>query len=491
MQVEPPHRDDHECPVRLHGRSPAVNGMNTTPTGAIRNVGVSSHVGDAKYTDMSSSGNSNITNGGAKCGFSAFSAKHPTLYSRDRAPDGTTTTTTNGHTIGNTSGHAKMSNEMNGTDKSHGVNNTHIVGEAKVTATAAAVPISIASSGNNNTSSSINGGSGGGERSFLEFNSRTASSKMKIFAAVLYAAASIGIMMLTKSIFTEFDFHCFIFIGFLQYMATSAVSLVRRHRGSISFPIRGGFRILFVDLFPLPMVFVFNTLSGLGATQSLNMPLFVLLRRLSIAMTLGCEAIFLRYHHDLSTRVSVFLMLAGAFVATGFDVQDIPIRGVLFVLVNDICTALTGVFTRCRFDEGRLSPEGVMFYTNAFAAVVAGLLLLLNVRGELEALLRETTWSPMLVFLLLLNAMAGYGISYCTYLCMKLNSPLTVSMIGAGKNVVTSYAGMAFRDYAFSMPSFLGVNISVVGCVLYSYSEMKRIMRRTEVEGTPQSQQQQ
>ncbi|ESL06572.1 UDP-glucuronic acid/UDP-N-acetylgalactosamine transporter [Trypanosoma rangeli SC58] len=319
----------------------------------------------------------------------------------------------------------------------------------------------------------------------LEMTARTAPWRLKLISALLYAVMSVGIMMLNKTIFTEFGFRCFIFVGFLQYTTTAVVSLVRRYQGAITFPLKGFVQITLVELFPLPMVFVFNTLSGLGATQSLNMPLFVLLRRLSIALTLLGEAVFLRYHHDWETRTAVTLMIAGALVATGFDVNA-PLQGILFVLVNDVCTSLNGVLTRKKMDENKFSSEGIMFYTNAFAACCAGFMLLCNVRWELTELRQFDGGTPAFAALLALSAVSGYGISYATYLCMKLNSPLTVSMIGASKNVVMSYVGMIFSDYAFTVPSFVGVNVSVLGCIVYSHREFVRILRRNEGGATHQ-----
>ncbi|KEG07517.1 UDP-glucuronic acid/UDP-N-acetylgalactosamine transporter [Trypanosoma grayi] len=317
------------------------------------------------------------------------------------------------------------------------------------------------------------------DTSLMEMNAKTAPSRVKLMAALMYGVMSIGIMMLTKAILTEFDFRCFVFVGFLQYLTTAVILLLRRFRGNISFPLRNAFRILFVDLFPLPMVFMFNTLSGLGATQSLNMPLFVLMRRLSIAMTLFGEAVFLRYRHDWETRTAVGLMILGALVATSFNMQA-PLSGIVFVLVNDVCTALNGVLTRWRLDENKLCSEGIMFYTNAFAAFFSGAMLLCDVRGELTEMRRYEGWTLPFMLMLALNAVSGFGINFFTYLCMKLNSPLTVSMIGAAKNVVTSYIGMAFSDYTFAMPSFVGVNLSVVGCILYSHREFVRMVQRQE-----------
>ncbi|PWU89773.1 putative UDP-glucuronic acid/UDP-N-acetylgalactosamine transporter [Trypanosoma cruzi] len=246
---------------------------------------------------------------------------------------------------------------------------------------------------------------------FLEMTSKTASGKLKLTSSFLFAFMSVGIMMLTKIILTEFNFHCFIFVGFLQYLTTMDVLLLRRCIGSIHFPLKGFIRIVLVELFPLPMVFMFNTLSGLGATQSLNMPLFVLLRRLSIFLTLLGEVIFLNYNHGWETRVAVILMIIGAFIATSFEVST-PVHGIVFVLFNDVLTALNGVLTRVKMDENRFSSEGIMFYTNAFAACCTGMMLLFDFRWERTDLIHFDGWTPIFITFLILNAFSGFGITY-------------------------------------------------------------------------------
>ena len=103
---------------------------------------------------------------------------------------------------------------------------------------------------------------------------------------------------------------------------------------------------------PLPLLFLANTVSGLGATQHLTMPMFVLLRRFSIVMTLGLEWYILRRASSPLVKVSVALMIVGALVAAWGDLS-MDVAGYAMILANDLFTALTSVVARRVMDAER------------------------------------------------------------------------------------------------------------------------------------------
>jgi hypothetical protein len=81
----------------------------------------------------------------------------------------------------------------------------------------------------------------------------------------------------------------------------------------------------------------------------------------------------------------------------------------------------------------------------------------------------------------------GFVLNYAYYLCTKLNSPLTSTIIGVFKNIFTTYIGMIFSDYTFSMLSFGGVTVSVVGSLIYNWAEFVKVkeMETTRVKDFP------
>jgi len=145
--------------------------------------------------------------------------------------------------------------------------------------------------------------------------------------------------------------------------------------------------------------------------------------------------------------------------------------------------------------------------------------LLLCRPEEMQAIRDFPSWKDSsFVLTFFLAAVMGSLLNYATFLCTHHNSALTTTVVGCLKNLgkfyqvfpvcfysvikqrplrrnvfsniyplsfppslppslpATTYFSMLFlSDYAFSFNNFLGVTISVVGSLLYSYIELGRI----------------
>jgi hypothetical protein len=55
------------------------------------------------------------------------------------------------------------------------------------------------------------------------------------------------------------------------------------------------------------------------------------------------------------------------------------------------------------------------------------------------------------------------------------------------KNVLSSYLGMLFSDYPYTLTNFMGVNIGVFATVLYSLAEMRKVRARDRTRAENQS----
>ena len=77
------------------------------------------------------------------------------------------------------------------------------------------------------------------------------------------------------------------------------------------------------------------------------------------------------------------------------------------------------------------------------------------------------------ILLFICAALLGSVLNYSIFVCTTINSALTTAVVGCLKNVLTTDIGMLiFPDYAFNWWNFLGINISILGSLYYTYYTM-------------------
>jgi solute carrier family 35 len=346
----------------------------------------------------------------------------------------------------------------------------------------------------------------------------------KILSAVFYGLSSLGVIFVNKCILTEYDFPYFNVLATIQFIVTTIILTALILVKVIEIPILT--KQICQEVIPISIMFLGNVISGLGSTKSLNLPMLTVLRRFSILMTMVGEWLILNNKASSPVVLSVTLMIGGAIIAAIYDFSFSP-SGYFLVLLNNVFTALNGIWLKKASISGKVSKLGVLYYNSLFSAIAmlayfiaedfyvwnhAGKSILysslsfdrnlltslpspsrakimhtlspeLIESASLEGLTTSSLhstfynislyeqWSNVeFIALFLFASCCGSILNYATFLCTSYNSALTTSVIGCLKNVVTSYIGMLlFEDYHFNWLNFLGVNISIVGSLYYTY----------------------
>ncbi|XP_061784156.1 nucleotide sugar transporter SLC35D2 isoform X1 [Nerophis lumbriciformis] len=292
------------------------------------------------------------------------------------------------------------------------------------------------------------------------------SAFVKLTSALFYAASSLLITVVNKSVLTSFRFPSYMCLGVGQMLTTLAVLQVAKMSKKVHFQdFDSG---IFWKVFPLPLLYMGNHITGLASTKKLSLPMFTVLRKFTILMTMTMEVYLLRKTFPRRLVYSVVTIVFGAVIAASSDLA-FDVEAYAFILVNDVFTAASNVYTKMKIGTEGLGKYGVLFY-NALIIVVPTLLAS-AFTGDLHQAVTFEDWvDATFVFCFLLSCIMGFVLMYSIVLCSYYNSALTTTVVGAVKNVAVAFIGMFVGgDYLFSWNNFLGLSICLAGGLAYSY----------------------
>ncbi|XP_058797041.1 UDP-sugar transporter UST74c-like isoform X1 [Phymastichus coffea] len=294
---------------------------------------------------------------------------------------------------------------------------------------------------------------------------------LKISSALGYGISSLMITVINKTVLTSFDFPSFQVLGIGQMLATIIVLFIAKAFGYIKYPDLE--RSTFKKIWPLPLIYICNMIFGLGGTKQISLPMFTVLRRFSILMTMIGEYYILGVKARTTIQLSVYTMILGALIAASNDLA-FNMEGYIFILLNDFFTAANVVYMKKKLDSKELGKYGIMYYNSLFMVIPAVLLVWWT--DDIDKAIKFPHWTNALFLIqFVMSCFMGFVLSYSVILCTYYNSALTTTIIGCLKNISVTYLGMIIGgDYIFSWVNFIGLNLSVLGSLIYTWVTFSR-----------------
>ncbi|KAI1900158.1 hypothetical protein AGOR_G00047130 [Albula goreensis] len=289
---------------------------------------------------------------------------------------------------------------------------------------------------------------------------------LKFLSAAFYALSSFLIIIVNKTILTNYRFPSYMFLGIGQMAATIIILYAAKLNKTVQF--QDFDRSILYKTFPLPLLYVGNHITGLASTKKLSLPMFTVLRKFTIIMTMFLESQILRKTFPNRVVYSVFVIVFGALVAASSDLA-FDIESYTFIFLNDLFTAASGVYTKKKLGKEGLGQYGLLYY-NACIIIIPTLLASSYTHDLQKAIAFENWVNLSFTCYFLLSCIMGFVLMYSIVLCSYYNSALTTTVVGAIKNVAVAYIGMFVGgDYEFSWLNFIGLNICISGGLVYSY----------------------
>ena len=83
---------------------------------------------------------------------------------------------------------------------------------------------------------------------------------------------------------------------------------------------------------------------------------------------------------------------------------------------------------------------------------------------------------PLVQVTLALSCVLGLSINHSTFVCTRINDPLTTSVAGSIKNIMMTLLGaLAFPDFRFRPSNAAGLGISMAGAIYYATKTAQRV----------------
>jgi hypothetical protein len=209
--------------------------------------------------------------------------------------------------------------------------------------------------------------------------------------------------------------------------------------------------------------------------QLVSIPMFTVLRRVSIPLTLAAEVYILSMPTTRNIVAAVVLLMCGSFVAALNDLS-FNIVGYTSVLVSAVATCAYGTVSKMKLSGPKKRTKWELLYWNCLLSIPILALAVAYKGGGIAAIRAYPHWgSPAFLLGMAVSTSMGFVLNFAILYNTQTNGPLSTTVVGSAKNVFTTYLGVfgLGGDYIFTVTNFVGLNISMGGAILYSFVKFK------------------
>ena len=297
--------------------------------------------------------------------------------------------------------------------------------------------------------------------------------------ALLYGLCSVCAILLNKTVLSSsaYGLGCPNLLMLAQSLLAVAVLGAAHRAGVLSLSVSWPhcWKMFPVSLCNFAMIFL-----GLPALSLLSVPMYAVLKRSSMLFMVPLEWWLLRKFPSRNVVITLIIIFGGSCLSAIYDF-NFNLAGYLFAVSSSFCQALSSTLVKSRGDNVSLFS---MVYINSLWSIPLNSIGM-TVMHEWQHASVFWGWTHLHFLISFLGAVCvGILLTYTQYLCIVVNSPITMSVTGAAKNVVTTLSGFLFFERV--TPRFwniAGLVVSFLGSV--AYSGVKLVEQRQRPTHTP------
>jgi len=285
-----------------------------------------------------------------------------------------------------------------------------------------------------------------------------------VFAAGFYAAVSISTTFFNKAVLSVFNFKHANFLLLTQHIFTLLILEIMKALRMMNYPAPEISKCK--KLLPVALLYSLNVGVALGALELLNIPMYGVLKRLTVLFVLIGESAMGK-HSSMKLKQSVCMIVGGAIIA-GLGDLTFDMLGYLLACFSCLAQASYLVYVAKTGAESGINTFGLLFYNSLLAIPFVFVIVL--VLGEFQAVSEyPNLWALDFQICFLCNMIMGAMLNYSMFLCTTVNSALTTTIMGQLKNVISIFLGLfVFGGVETTFVNIFGLGINCLGGIWYA-----------------------
>ncbi len=287
---------------------------------------------------------------------------------------------------------------------------------------------------------------------------------------------NVALAVLMKTVFSNSSFKFPVLMSTVHMIVSALFSQLMMLTSAVpkqEVSAEGNRRLMyFVFLFCLNIAF------GNIAVEIVNLPLSQLIRSSIPIFIMVISRVLMNVTPSLKVGLSVIPIVVGVAMAAYGDVE-LTIISFALLIIGNIFAALKVVVTNKSLTEYKLHPMVMLGKLSPASSIVMFFFALMN--GEVSKFLNVYQDISIGTYMLvLLSGVMAFFLNWTNFLANKHTSPLTMSVLGNVKQaLIIGLSILLFHTQVLLMSS-VGVVITMIGMMLYTYLTYKEKLSKSE-----------